>query len=686
MPLWKALDQANAAPKFAGGIAKDKAYAQTVAVGVTGTFTNTSANVTAISNMTGISVNQLVSSNNNTIANGFFNFGGNSTTNGTSGVMTSMIVTAVYPSLNTVTLSGVYSGPTTATANVTFKNGVARGSTLYGNVTPNAFQNGIAVGVFGVGNFANASVITGNTILGSNVITNPVGAAFGNTQTGVTLTNNSNIMTVLNTTPLFVPMSIYSNVVGFANGVAIASVINSTSVQMSQTYTGTTNTTAVVTFSNIAIGMVASGNNLPPNSAQTNFLATISNGTVGQSGNTLVVTSMLSGPILQIGDVLGGNVSTANVYITSFGSAGPAGPATVGFSKGTGGVGIYGLSANLAVNAAAGAVATVITLVPNVAFVNSTAIQLNVNAIGSATGNTIAFSSYEKSKAPSGFSAGWVEVRYGTGPVTGGTTNATSTTNFANGETIVVSGGSGNALLSVVTNSTGNLAGVTVLTPGYGFTNVGNTVQTFSRQIHLANVTATGTPTAYVAGDKVTVTATFPLANCTGTIVNGVLNASNVAGTLTIGNLITGTGILPNTQILQQISGATAGGNGTYMVSTTYNAGNGTVNSAGQIVAGVANIASTAVANGVITLTNVGLFTSGLSVANLIFTYTAANGAAGTGSGITFSGSFATVSANGATAVTPILGGKAGRTYYETLVALQMKSDNPSDSGTFPNS
>lgn len=68
-----------------------------------------------------------------------------------------------------------------------------------------------------------------------------------------------------------------------------------------------------------------------------------------------------------------------------------------------------------------------------------------------------------------------------------------------------------------------------------------------------------------------------------------------------------------------------------------------------------------------VTITNVGLFPQARTNGGLVFTVLAANGAASNGTGATFAGTLA--NSTGGTA-TVVLGGRAGRVHYETLVAM----------------
>ena len=680
MSLWKSTDQANSAPKFYGVTAKDKAWAQQANVTTTGTFTQGSNVISSMASTVGVAVNQLVISN-TVLAN----------------LSSGAIVTGIINS-TAVQMSQTFSGTTAAAANITFDYNHVTGYNLYNNNTPNAFQNNQALGVFNVLNIPNYVTVTANTIAGNNVLTNPT-PAFANTQTG-TLSQGNAIMTGLTSTANIAPgMAIYGTAANTTGGspvwsniglyAAVANVINSTAVLLNTT-SPLTNASATFFFSKIAPGMVASGNNLPAlptlyGTTSTNtatITGTISNGTIGSNGNILNVTAF-TGTALAIGQELLANATLGianGTYVVS--------------STAQNGIGNYVLSGNSISNGASGATVTMSTVLPRVVAVNATTVTLSSNAyaIGSATGNTVNFSTYEQTVFGHSQHAGWSEIRWGSGPVTTFNVNSTPTSGYANGETVIVSGGSANALGIITTNagaagSGANIASVAVAYPGAGFTNTSVTSLTYQHQLHVANVTATGTPSGYVVGDKVTVTATLALASFTGVIASGILTTSSVTGTITIGNIITGTGVATGTQILAQLSG-TSGGAGTYVVSNSVNVASASMTTSGQIVAATANITSTAVANGVIAITNPGLFTSGLTVANLIFTYSNSSGGTGTGSGITFSGSFGATSSGAPLNVT--LGGRSGRTYVETLVALTgtspYVSENAAENAAFPSS
>ncbi len=68
--------------------------------------------------------------------------------------------------------------------------------------------------------------------------------------------------------------------------------------------------------------------------------------------------------------------------------------------------------------------------------------------------------------------AGWIHARWGTGPVVGIAVNPAGSTGYANTNLVKVSGGSVNASATLVTNATGGIVSVALVTPGRGFSNV----------------------------------------------------------------------------------------------------------------------------------------------------------------------------------------------------------------------
>lgn len=139
-----------------------------------------------------------------------------------------------------------------------------------------------------------------------------------------------------------------------------------------------------------------------------------------------------------------------------------------------------------------------------------------------------------------GVTQGWVLVKAGMGPVTA--VVATSGATFANGETVTLSNGAANGLLTLTTNATGNIASA-VITNGGVFDANTNVVVGFNRQRKLANtgtfINYTGTATGYSNSDYVIVS-------------NAVINATaNVTTNSTGGSLtftVNNVGLFSNTQ------------------------------------------------------------------------------------------------------------------------------------------
>lgn len=180
---------------------------------------------------------------------------------------------------------------------------------------------------------------------------------------------------------------------------------------------------------------------------------------------------------------------------------------------------------------------------------------------------------------------------------TGGVASATGIggSGFANGETVTVSGAGGNGTLVVSANATGNLAGFSVSTPGYGWPNNTSVTTTFNREMHLASVTVSVGGTGYSNTDVITAS-------------NGSINAT---------------------------------------ATPTTNATGG--------------ITSVAVSN------TKGIWPAGSANSVVAFSFKAANGAASAGSGATLTAGLGT--STGGTP-TVVLGGRAGRIQYETVVAM----------------
>ena len=144
--------------------------------------------------------------------------------------------------------------------------------------------------------------------------------------------------------------------------------------------------------------------------------------------------------------------------------------------------------------------------------------------------------------------------------------------NVANGETIILSGGSVNATLTVVTNATGNATSLTVTTPGL-FPNASVITQAAQRQTHVANLFVTGSTGAfnnadYIVASNGTVNA---VANISTNSSGGITNASFTITTIGLfGNAATNASVVVNAYAsngaVSNGTGATFGAN---LISST---------------------------------------------------------------------------------------------------------------------
>ena len=141
-----------------------------------------------------------------------------------------------------------------------------------------------------------------------------------------------------------------------------------------------------------------------------------------------------------------------------------------------------------------------------------------------------------------GLSGGWVKVIVGTGPVTALVANGSSSSaNVANGETITISGGSQNAIGTITSNATGNIASIAVTTPGFGFTNVASVTAAFNREQHISTITVGGTPTSYNNTDYIVVS-------------NGIANGRATISTNATGGFVTGNVSITNVGLFSNVA------------------------------------------------------------------------------------------------------------------------------------
>ncbi len=120
---------------------------------------------------------------------------------------------------------------------------------------------------------------------------------------------------------------------------------------------------------------------------------------------------------------------------------------------------------------------------------------------------------------------GWQLRRAGVGGAQTFGVSAAGSSGYANGETVVISGGQSNATAVITTTTLGNLASLAVVTPGLFSVNTGLTA-TFTRQKHVSSFLVSSAGTGYNNTDIVTVS-------------NGTSNAVATIVTLGTGNIST---------------------------------------------------------------------------------------------------------------------------------------------------
>src|ERR1017187_7572907 len=120
---------------------------------------------------------------------------------------------------------------------------------------------------------------------------------------------------------------------------------------------------------------------------------------------------------------------------------------------------------------------------------------------------------------------GWVLRRAGSGGIA--TIVVAGGTGFANGETVVVSGGETNATATLTTNATGNLVSASIVGSAGLFPNTSVQVKTYQRQKHLLSITAGGTGTGYSNTD--TVVAANGLSVGTGSVTTNATGGLGAA-------------------------------------------------------------------------------------------------------------------------------------------------------------
>lgn len=230
-----------------------------------------------------------------------------------------------------------------------------------------------------------------------------------------------------------------------------------------------------------------------------------------------------------------------------------------------------------------------------------------------------------------GVTPGWNLVRSGTGPVSG-VSVANVGVAFATGETITISNGSSNGILTITANgfagnsttnaAAGNISSVSVTNGGAGFVTNTGVVFAFNREKHLDVLSVSGTANGYSNTDTVVVYGNSSV----GAIINATaaVSTNSTGGTLTF--RITNIGLFANT------------------------------------------FGNTAVA----------------TAANVNVKILAANGANSAGDGATITANI--VPSTSGNVIITTLGGRAGRIQYENLAVVRaMKnSDADAEDGVFP--
>ena len=192
----------------------------------------------------------------------------------------------------------------------------------------------------------------------------------------------------------------------------------------------------------------------------------------------------------------------------------------------------------------------------NVAYQNTT-----VNSFVDKQGATLyGVNTTEANLIQKGVHPGWVIMRTGAGPVASITVNAGGV-NIANGETVTLSNGYSNGLLTLTSNATGNVASAVITTGGVFDTNTTVAIG-FNRQRHLASILITGTATGFSNTDTIRVsngttnaTATLATNSTGGTLVVTITNVGLFSNTTS--NTQTVVAVLANTGANSAGSGAT---------------------------------------------------------------------------------------------------------------------------------
>jgi hypothetical protein len=183
-----------------------------------------------------------------------------------------------------------------------------------------------------------------------------------------------------------------------------------------------------------------------------------------------------------------------------------------------------------------------------------------------------------------GVSPGWVNVSYGTGPVTYFTVNSATTSGFANGETVKISGATTNGSATVTTNATGNVVSLAVTYGGAGFTNAAAVSLAFNREKHLGSIAVTPNATAIGYSNTDVITASNGTINAVATLTT---NATGGITTTTVTNV----GLFGNTQanstVVFTVANATGGATTGNTASTVFAANLVTSSNTGAVLSSI---------------------------------------------------------------------------------------------------
>jgi hypothetical protein len=135
---------------------------------------------------------------------------------------------------------------------------------------------------------------------------------------------------------------------------------------------------------------------------------------------------------------------------------------------------------------------------------------------------------------------GWVQAVHLTGYIASLALSNNGLT-FANGESVLLSGGSLNATANAITNSSGGLVGFTMGNIGSGYTNAASVTSAFQRQKHLNNLNITAGGTGYGNSDYIVVSNSGATGLITG---NATVTTNSTGGLLT--TTLTNVGLFGN--------------------------------------------------------------------------------------------------------------------------------------------